>query len=84
MTEMDGYKNLMIAVLTTQIKDYLNGIKSSIRHKQAKAYIFSDVSESEEYVFGFKFICTLIGLDPSRLRKKIKKHKCREQNVRTL
>jgi len=71
----NGYKNLMIAVLTTQIKDYLESLKVSIRYKKAKIYIFNDLDESEEYVFGFKFICRYIGLDPLRFRKKIKNYK---------
>jgi len=71
----NGYKNLMIAVLTTQIKDYLESLKVSIRYKKAEIYIFNDLDESEEYVFGFKFICRYIGLDPLRFRKKIKNYK---------
>ena len=71
---MDGYKNLMIAVLTTQIKDYLNAPRATSRYKKAEIYIFSDMNESEEYVFGFKFICSYIGLDPTRLREKVKKY----------
>ena len=71
---MDGYKELMIAVLTTQIKDYLNPLKTSGTYKKAKVYIFDDTSESEEYVFGFKFVCKYIGLDPAKFREKIKKY----------
>lgn len=72
---MDAYKKLMMAVLTTQIKDYLEALKTSLRYKQAEIYIFNDMDESEEYVFGFKFVCKYIGLDPLRFREKIKNYK---------
>ena len=47
-------------------------IKVMTRGESAKCYIFDDSEESRGYVFGFEFICTYIGLDPGRLRKKIK------------
>jgi hypothetical protein len=104
--EKDGYKKLMIAVLTQMIIDYIHAIKigglnfgkmlnkdrikikktgkkncdaemlrnvdTMTRGEEARYYIFEDFRESEEYVFGFKFICSYIGLDPEKFRKKIK------------
>jgi len=45
------------------------------RGQKAEAYIFNNDRNSEFYVFGFKFICKHIGLDPERLRKRIKETK---------
>jgi len=104
--EKDGYKNLMTAVLTQMITDYIHAIKigginfeeklsrdriemkkikkkncdakmvrsvnAMTRGEEAKYYIFEDFEESEKYVFGFKFICSYIGLDPEKFRKRIK------------
>jgi hypothetical protein len=96
-------QKLMIAVLATQIQDYLyargttDDIEGehlkSVRGKRwrrkrtpkeqrrvalltrgltAKAYIFDDTWESENYVFGFIFICSYIGLDPEKFRTAIR------------
>ena len=46
--------------------------KVMTRGNKAKEYIFLESRESEEYVFGFKFICTYLGIDPERFRKRIK------------
>jgi len=103
---MNGYKNLMTAVLAQQLTDYIKAVKvgrlgfskeyekelaimrrardkdlsprqrrykkTMTRGEEAKYYIFADSKESENYVFGFKFICTYLGLDPERFRQKIK------------
>jgi len=74
-----GYRNLMVGVLTTMIKDYIVGIKKKGRltpalmahAKNAEDYIFIDSKESDNYVFGFNFICRFIELDPERLRKQL-------------
>lgn len=50
----------------------LRKVELMSRGEDAKHYIFDDSKESEEYVFGFKFICTYIGLDPEKFRKAIK------------
>ena len=50
----------------------LRKIELMTRGENAKCYIFDDSDESRGYVFGFEFICTYIGLDPGRLRKRIK------------
>jgi len=68
----DPSKALMIAVLATQIEDYFRG-KPPLCYANAKEYIFQNDKESNEYVFGFNFVCTHIGLDPNKLRKAIKK-----------
>jgi hypothetical protein len=96
-------QKLMIAVLATQIQDYLyaRGTTDDIegdhlkavggnrwtkkktpkeklrvalltRGLKARAYIFDDGWESENYVFGFKFICSYIGLDPEKFRTAIR------------
>ena len=39
---------------------------------KAMAYIFDDTWQSENYVFGFKFICRYIGLDPEKFRAAIR------------
>lgn len=103
---MNGYKNLMTAVLANVISDYIKAvnvggldfskklkkervklknikqkdltskqkrnIEAMARGEDAKHYIFDDSDESENYVFGFKFICTFIGLNPEKFRKKIR------------
>lgn len=116
-TPRDGYKDLMIGVLVTQIEDYIlardifgktfpkikrrtplnptgrpkkgSNIKKRgpltkeerkekerrrflTRGEAAKEYIFENDSESDNYVFGLNFICRYIGLDPERLRKRLK------------
>ena len=57
-------------------------ISSSLRkqkmlsHGQAAyQYIFLDDYESDNYVLGFNYICRYIGLDPKRLRDKIREIK---------
>lgn len=52
------------------------------RGQKAEAYIFEDNRESEFYVFGFTFICKHIGLDPGKLRKKIKETKMEQVRYR--
>ena len=41
------------------------------RGLKAMSYIFEDTWESENYVFGFKFICRYIELEPEKFRKAI-------------
>jgi len=139
---MDPEKNLMTAVLTTQIQDYINAreitnfsfveevgrldreIIKLIRHlvqakekeyhnkaeqieqkimfkrcelsiakahrrkkiaskgRSAEIYIFENNEESDNYVFGFNFICRYLELDPERFRKKIRE--LRLENIREL
>ncbi len=68
-----GYRSLMLSVLTTQVKDYIKSVRKGGKPAEVpRAYIFENNKESTEYVFGFNFICTYIGLDPIRLRRKIK------------
>jgi len=47
-------------------------IETMTKGQKAKIYIFENDEESETYVFGFKFICNYIGIDPEKFRKKIK------------
>lgn len=42
------------------------------RGLKAISYIFDDSWQSENYVFGFKFICKHIGLDPEKFRTAIR------------
>lgn len=55
-------------------KKELREIEAMTKGEEAKCYIFDDDSytESENYVFGFKFICSFIGMDPEKFRKRIK------------
>jgi len=41
------------------------------RGNVAKTWIFDHSSVSEEYVFGFEFICSYFGLEPQKFRKRI-------------
>jgi len=50
----------------------IRNINTMTRGEEAKYYIFEDFQESEDYVFGFKFICSYLGLDPKKFRKRIK------------
>ena len=50
----------------------LRNVNAMTSGEEARYYIFEDFKESEEYVFGFKFICSYIGLDPEKFRKRIK------------
>lgn len=45
------------------------------RGQMAYQYIFIDNEESDNYQFGFNFICRYIGLDPERLRERIREIK---------
>jgi len=47
-------------------------LKAMARGNVAESYIFDNSKSSEEYVFGFKFICRYIEIDPERFRKRIK------------
>jgi len=49
------------------------------RGLKAMVYIFDDTWSSDNYVFGFKFICRHIGLDPGRFRKAIRR--LRQQQI---
>lgn len=91
-----GMRNLMIAVLDVNIKDYMNTFRRKrlknkgqqqareLRNWKAKSYIFNDGQESEGYVFGFKFICKYLGLDPERMRNKIKEIKTEKDVARII
>ena len=139
---MDPEKNLMTAVLATQIQDYINAremtnfsfvqevgkvereIKKLFKHllqakekeyhkeaehieqkimlkrselsiakahrrkeivlkgRTAEIYIFENNEESDNYVFGFNFICRHLGLEPERFRKKIRE--LRAKHIREL
>ena len=67
---MDGYRELMVSVLATQIKDYTSIVPAL--SKAAKSYIFDDSEEARNYVFSFVSICKYIDLDPGKFREKIK------------
>lgn len=67
---MDGYRELMISVLATQIKDYISIVPAL--SKAAEGYIFDDSRKAQKYVFSFVNICKHIELDPGKFRKKIK------------
>ena len=43
------------------------------RGVRAMAYIFDNSNGSDNYVFGFKFICRYIGLDPGRFQAAIRR-----------
>ena len=45
--------------------------------RSAEIYIFENNKESDNYVFGFNFICRHLGLDPERFRKKIRELRLR-------
>ena len=139
---MDPEKNLMTAVLATQIQSYINAremtdfsfmakiekfekeitrllkqlaqaekkkccneaeyAEQKIRLKQCKLmiavahrkktmvskgrsaeiYIFENNEESDNYVFGFNFICRYLELDPEKFRKKIRE--LRLEHIREL
>ena len=69
-------KQALAKVGATRVKDLEPKLRRHIEAmtsgELAKYYIFADSEESEEYVFGFKFICSYIGIDPERFRKKIR------------
>jgi len=50
------------------------------RKRQAEIYLFSDTKESENYILGFKNICSYFGYDPVRLRKKLIEYMRREDD----
>lgn len=67
-------------------REYLKSIKRGLKKSgaelrrtaalsrgvRAMTYIFDNSNGSENYVFGFKFICRYIGLDPERFRTAIR------------
>lgn len=74
-----GEENLMLAVLASAVKDYLNspglsgavskyGNKKNLSHR----WLFEKDYDSVAYVFGFDYICTWFGLDPGKMRTAIK------------
>lgn len=71
-TSIDGYLNLMLAVTTQQIEDAYD-TRLPLRRAQAHRYIFNDGPESENYVFGFKFVMNYFKKDVARARKEIRK-----------
>jgi len=68
----------------------LNKKLSKLKHKKqlfghgenARIYIFENKKESNEYVFGFEFICNYFGLDPEKFRKKIEA--LRQEHIKKL
>ena len=52
------------------------------RGRSAEVYIFENNEESDNYVFGFNFICRHLEMDPERFRKKIRE--LRLQHIREL
>ena len=54
-------------------RDRSTRIRGLRRAEQAHSYIFLDSQESEEYIFGFIFVCQYLGFDPKRLRMAIKR-----------
>lgn len=67
---MDGYRELMVSVLATQIKDYVSIVPAL--SKAAESYIFDNSRRAKNYVFSFISICKYIELEPEKFRKKIK------------
>lgn len=65
-----GYRDLMVSVLATQLKDYMSIVPAL--SKAAENYIFDDTKEAQGYVFSFVSICKYIELDPEKFRQKIK------------
>jgi hypothetical protein len=68
----DGYKDLMAAVVTQQVED-AKDVRSPLRCMGARHYVFSNDSESENYIFGFKSVLNYLGIDPERARTAIRK-----------
>lgn len=88
----EGYRNLMLAVLATQIGDYLNGILSKIGKKYKeetlstharKARVWIEDNESV-YIFSFVSICKHVGMDPIKMRKRILTIKTPDQALEVL
>jgi len=52
------------------------------RGREAMTYLFDDSKESDNYVFGFNFICRYIGIDPVRFRKAIRA--LRKENIQAI
>jgi len=82
----DPYKNLMIAVMEELISDYIykkrkrrnqntGEIEDNPEFIQARNYIFEDNNYSDNHVFGFKFICRYINMNPDYMRERIKKRR---------
>lgn len=68
----------MVLVLKEVIREYLPRVESKNPQKvkereAARRWIFEETKSSREYVFGFRFICSYIGLDPDTIRNAIKK-----------
>ncbi len=61
--------------LKYRIQKKIRGQKTLGRGRLAEIYLFDDSYESDNYVFGFSYICRYIGLDPKRMRQKIREIK---------
>jgi len=69
-------ERMMLSHISENLKDYLRGIisgaKASPLFPIAAAWLFDSTKRSEHHVFGFVFTCRYFGIDPERMRKKIK------------
>lgn len=70
-----------------QMKKNMTGMESRLagtltRGREAMIYLFDDSKESDEWVFGFNFICRYIGIDPVRFRRAIRA--LRKENIQAV
>jgi len=68
---------LLASVLKEILREYLpqratGNDEERRKQDEARRWIFDDTDGSNEYCFGFLFICSYLGLDPGRTRKNIR------------
>jgi hypothetical protein len=83
----DGYRELMVAILATEIKDYFkreekiadagNKRMAGYEKRKAEDYIFSDAKDDDANIFSFKNVCLYLGVDQENFRETIKSYKGR-------
>lgn len=69
------------------LKKNMTGVEQRIagtltRGREAMVYLFDESKESDEYVFGFNFICSYIGIDSTRFRNAIRA--LRKENIQAV
>ena len=64
--------DILQGIRLTRSNKESHNITAMTRGNKAKEYIFDTSEDSTDYVFEFKFICTYLGIDPEKFRKRIK------------
>ena len=73
------YRSLLAAIVLRQVQDFLGDTTAVGKNeredlrRRAEAYIFDDSEDNDGYLFSFKSVCRLIGLDFNRARAELRR-----------